>query len=419
MKKRMVSIMMSAAMLAGCFGGLTVNAGEAKEVVKLRMMAYNAESARATYLQYLADQLPDIEIEFEFVSTDNFDNVLNSQLQAGEGPDIIGVGGQTKLLAKAGYLLDLSDQEFINKYTSSGLQAYTVDGGIYAEPLQSWFEGIFYNKKIFEENGISIPKTWDEFIEIHKTLEEKGIKAQTMGAQSYEPMMKQSIALVNNMFYSDPANLAFDETFNTGEGKVEEAWLPAVQEWYKIIEAGCLNAEMLGLSYDQALDEFATEKAAMWECGPWAVETILSKNPDISLGMFPIPGTDAEKPGWLVGGPGSAWAVNAKSEHIEEALRVLEATSTEEAQQALVADNAGSSFVEGVEIDLGDIYADCEEAFKAGNVYAPWTAVWTNGNAVTEAYGKSLQEVLSGTKDVQQALADADMTNADMLEALQ
>lgn len=419
MKKKLVSVMMSAVMLAGCFVVSPVSAEGDGEVVKLRMMGYNAESTRATYLKYLDELLPNIEIEFEFVSTDNFDNVLNSQLQAGEGPDIIEVGGQTKLLAKAGYLLDLSDQEFIKKYTDSGLQAYTVDGGIYAEPLQSWFEGIFYNKKIFEENGISIPKTWDEFIEIHKTLEEKGIKAQTMGAQSYEPMMKQSIALVNNMFYSDSANMAFDESFNEGEGKLEEAWLPAVQEWYKIIEEGCLNAEMLGLSYDQALDEFATEKAAMWECGPWAVETILSKNPDIEFGMFPIPGTDAEQPGWLVGGPGSAWAVNAKSEHIEEVLQVLEATSTEEAQQALAADNAGSSFVEGVSIDLGDTYADCEEAFKAGNVYAPWTAVWTNGNAVTEAYGKSLQEVLSGTKDVQQALADADMTNTNLLEALQ
>lgn len=419
MRKKAISFVICAAMAAGCLPGTQVYAQDGQEVVKLRMMAYNAESARATYLQYLADKLPGIEIEFEFVSTDNFDNVLNSQLQAGEGPDIIEVGGQTKLLARAGYLMDLSDQEFIGKYSDSGLQAYTVGEGVYAEPLQSWFEGIFYNKKMFEENGISVPKTWDEFIEIHKTLEEKGIKAQTMGAQSYEPMMKQSIGLVNNLFYSDSANMAFDEKFNEGEGKLEEAWLPAVQEWYKIIEAGCLNAEMLGLSYDQALDEFATEKAAMWECGPWAVETILEKNPDIDLGMFPIPGTDGEKPGWLVGGPGSAWAINAKSEHVEEALQVLEVTSTEEAQQALAKDNAGSSFVKGVEIDLGDIYADCEEAFKEGNVYAPWTAVWTNGNAVTESYGKSLQEVLSGSKDVQQALADADMTNADLLEALE
>lgn len=419
MKKKVIATVLSAAMAVGCLAApIAVQAEDGGEKVKLRVMAYNAESTRATYLKYLEEKLPNIEIEFEFVSTDNFDNVLNSQLQAGEGPDIIEVGGQTKLLAKAGYLMDLTDQEFISKYTDSGLQAYTVDGKVYAEPLQSWFEGIFYNKAIFEENGLSIPKTWDEFIELHKTLEEKGIKPQTMGAQSYEPMMKQSIGLVNNMFYSDPENMKFDEEFNKGEAKLEEAWLEGVTEWYKIIEEGCLDAEMLGLSYDQALDEFATEKAAMWQCGPWAVETILEKNPDIELGMFPIPGTDAEKPGWLVGGPGSAWAVNAKTEHPEEVMQVLELTSEAEAQQALAADNAGSSFVEGVEIDLGDIYTDCDEAFKAGNVYAPWTAVWTNGNAVTEAYGKSLQEVLSGSKTVQEALADADATNDTLLDAM-
>lgn len=424
MKRRIVSALLCVSMLAVCLAGCGKSQSEEKKesgdgVVKLRMMGYNAESTRATYLKYLDEKLPEVEIEFEFVSTDNFDNVLNSQLQAGEGPDIIEVGGQTKLLASAGYLLDLSDQEFIDKYTDSGLQAYTVDGKVYAEPLQSWFEGIFYNKKVFEENNIEIPKTWDEFIQIHKTLEEKGIKAQAMGAQSYEPMMKQSIALVNNMFYSDAENMKFDEQFNEGEGKLEEAWLPAVEEWYKIIEEGCLNEEMLGQSYDQALDEFATEKAAMWECGPWAVDTIMEKNPDIELGMFPIPGTDADEAGWLVGGPGSAWAVNAKSEHVEEALKVLEMTSEAEAQQALAKDNAGSSFVEGVEIDLGDIYTDCEEAFKEGHVYAPWTAVWTNGNAVTEAYGKSLQEVLSGSKTVKEALADADTTNDNLLKSME
>nr|WP_317378185.1 sugar ABC transporter substrate-binding protein [uncultured Faecalimonas sp.] len=425
MRKKMVAALLCACMvvtgLAGCGKEEEKKESSAKDdgVVKLRMMGYNAESSRATYLKYLDEKLPEIEIEFEFVSQDNFDNVLNSQLQAGEGPDIMELGGQTRLLANANYLLDLSDQEFISKYADAGIQPYTIDGKVYAAPLQSWYEGIFYNKAIFEENGLSVPKTWDEFIELHKKLEEKGVKAQTMGAQSYEPMMKQSIALVNNEFYSDESNKDFDEKFNKGEASLAEGWLPAVEEWYKIIEEGCLTEDMLGLSYDQALDEFATGKAAMWQCGPWAVETIKEKNPDLDFGMFPIPGTNADEPGWLVGGPGSAFAINAKSEHVEEALKVLELTATEEAQQALVKDNAGSSFVEGVEIDLGEIYADCDEAFKAGHVYAPWTAVWTNGNAVTEGYGKSLQEVLAGTKTVEDALKDADQINKDLLDTLE
>ncbi|WP_269429817.1 ABC transporter substrate-binding protein [Bacillus sp. B-jedd] len=356
-------------------------------------------------------------MEFEFVALDNFNNVLNSQLQAGQGPDIIEVGGEAKLLAKANYLLDLTDKEFTSKYVEPGLKPYSVDGKVYATPLQSWFEGIFYNKVIFKENNVEVPKTWDEFIAVSKELAKNGVKPQVMGAQSWEPMMKQSIGLVNNEFYANEKNKDFDEQFNEGKAKLAEAWLPTVKEWSKVIDEGILTKDMLGLSYDQALDQFATGKAAMWESGPWAVPTIMEKNPDIELGMFPIPGKK-EGDGWLIGGPGSALAINAKSKHIDEALKVLELTATEEAQQALVKDNAGSSFLEGVEVDLGDIYQDSEGAFKAGHVYAPWTAVWTSGNPVVEAYGKSLQEVLAGTKTVKQALQDADDTNENLRKTL-
>ena len=421
--KRTLALFLALAMVLGMVAcaskeiPATVSKGE-DDVVTLRMMGYNAESTRVTYLKYVDEMLPNIEIQFEFVPSDNIGNVLVTQLQAGEGPDIIETGGDTKLLAKAGYLLDLTGQEFIENYATSGIQPYSVDGKVYATPLQSWFEGIFYNKTIFAENNIEIPKTWDEFIRIHKSLEDAGYRAQTMGASNYVTLFKQAVGVANNEFYSDPSNKDFDESFNTGAGKLAEAWLPALEEWYKIVEAGCLTEDMLGLSLEQALDEFATGKAAMMQSGPWDVGTILEKNPDIDMGMFPIPGSDSDRPGWLVGGPGSALAINADSKNVDAALQVLALTATPEAQNALIKDNAGSSFVVGVEVDLGDIYADCADAFAAGNVYAPWTAVWTNGNAMVETLGKSLQEVLAGSKTVQQALADADAENLELLETI-
>lgn len=435
MKKKAVAILLTAVMLVGSLSGCgktgdttskkptgekDVNQTEgapSEEIVKLRMMGYNAESSRATYLKLLDEKLPNIEIEFEFVALDSYNNVLNSQLQAGEGPDIIEVGGEAKLLANADNILDLSDQPFVNNYALAGLQPYSLEGRFYATPLQSWYEGIFYNKAIFRDNNIEIPRTWDAFIQAHKKLNEKGIKPQTMGAQSWEPMMKQSIGLVNNEFYSKEENKGFDDLFNAGEAKLSESWLLAVEEWSKIITEGCLTTDMLGLSYDQALEEFATGKAAMWESGPWAVNTILEKNPDIELGMFPIPGVE-EGEGWLIGGPGSALAINSNSKNIEAALKVLEFTATEEAQQALVKDNAGSSFLKNVEIDLGDIYTDCDGAFKAGNVFAPWTATWISGNPIVEGYGKSLQEVLAGIKTVKEALEDADSINDTMRDTI-
>ena len=58
-------------------------------IVELRFMGYNQESSRAAYLKYLEDTLPDVKIVFEFVSLDEFNDVLISQLENGAGPDII------------------------------------------------------------------------------------------------------------------------------------------------------------------------------------------------------------------------------------------------------------------------------------------------------------------------------------------
>ena len=414
MKRKTV---LSALAVVWCAMALFVLSGCDKkpQVAQLRFMGYNPESSRAAYLKYLDENLPDIKITFEFVSLENFGETLEAQLRSGTGPDIMEVGGETKLLAGQGYLLDLTEQPFVLKYARFGLSAYISNGKIYATPLQSWYEGIFYNKRIFAENGISVPKSLAGFIEIHKELAKKGIKPQTMGARSWEPMMKQSIGIVNNEFYSKSENRNFDAEFNEGRASLAEAWLEAVTAWSEVITDGCLSPDMLDLSYEQALAEFAGGKAAMWESGPWAVNDIIAINPDIEkdLGMFPIPGL-TEGAGWMVGGPGSALAINAKSKHIAEALQVLELTATPKAQEALIEDNAGSSFLIGVAADLGDIYADCEEAFQQGNVYAPWVAVWKFGNPVVEQYGNSLREVLAGTKTVKQALQDADAVNAAM-----
>ena len=410
MKKKILSVLLVVLLV-------TVASAACAAQVTLRFMAYNPESSRASFLKYLEATLPDVTVVYEFVSLDNFNSVLNAQLQAGNGPDIIEVGGETKLLAKAGYLLDITNQPFIGKYADAGFAAYSLGGARYATPLQSWYEGIFYNKKIFRENHISVPKTLDEFIQIHKKLSTLGIKPQTMGAQSWEPMMKQSIGIVNNEFYSNPANSGFDERFDRGEAKLADAWLPHVTEWSRMITEGCLTTDMLGLSYEQALHEFAIGSAAMWECGPWGVNAILEVDPKFELGMFPIPGLTG-KPGWLVGGPGSALAINADSKNIEAALKILEATATPEAQAALITDNAGSSFLLGFTSELGEIYDDCAEAFALGHVYAPWVAVWSAGNPIVEGYGKALQEVLSGTKTIKQALADADDINDTMRAAI-
>lgn len=413
------SALAPALLLSGCGSGRVVTPAvtlQPEKTSEIHIMAYNAQSTRSEYLKYISEKLPDISIAYEYISLDYFNNELNLRLQSGQGPDIIEVGGETRLLASTSHLLDLTDEVFILKYSRAGLEPFSINGRVYAIPLQSWFEGIFYNRDIFEQYRLSPPETLNELIRIHKVLKEAGIKPQTMGAQSWEPLMKQSIGIVNNEFYADEKNSGFDERFNAGRATLAEEWLPAVTEWARMISEGCLTPDMLDYSYEQALDEFASGKAAMWQSGPWSLGAIRRVNPDIKLGMFPIPGT---KPGlgWLIGGPGSALAINAHSGNKEMALRILEYTSTSEAQEALIVDSTGKSSLTGVNVPLDPVYDECMPAIEAGHVYAPWTAAWTYGNPVVEAYGKSLQEVLAGSKSIEQALRDADAVNKKMRNA--
>lgn len=392
---------------------------EGGEKVQIRLMGYNTEASRKTYLDLLAKQFPNIEVIFEFVSNDNFNNILNTQLQAGNGPDIIEMGAATSQLVNAGYLMDLTDEEFTSKFTDTGLMTFTVNDRVYAQPLQSWFEGIFYNKAIFREHGLEVPHTYDEYLAIQEALLADGVKPQAVSAGFWETLSKMSVGYMDTVFYDDPENFEFDRKFDVGEASLAETWLPYITDWCgKLFDSGLITQDMLGINYDQALDEFATEKAAMWQCGPWAVPVILEKNPDIELGMFPIP-TQSGSTGWLLGGPGSAWAVNAKTEHRDEVMEILNFTATPEAQAALIADNTGSSYMKGVDVDLGEIYADCSEAFSEGHVYANFVSTWTFGTSLMETWGKSLQEVLAGTKTIEQALQDVDDMNAILRENME
>jgi len=412
------SLLLCSAILSAC-GGNGNNTGSESpaptsnsasnntEEATVKIIGFNKEETRKSYLELLRQQFPNYDIQFQFVDNKQFKNVVTTYLASGEGPDII-EGTESSWIA-AGYLEDLTNQPFVSRYYDTGIKGFTQNGKVYAIPLQSWFEGIWYNKEIFAQNNLTPPKSFDEWMELHDTLRNAGVKPQAMGAKSWESMMKQSIGVALNDFYSKPEGKDFDGKFGTGEATLSEAWLSAFKKWDETIAKKNLTPDMLGVEYDQALDEFATGKAAMWESGPWAYETLLQKNPNLKLGMFPIPGS-AEGSGWLVGGPGSSWSVNKNAKNKDAALKVLDFTSTPEAQAALIKDNFGTSFLEGVDNSgIPEQYADSKAAFDEGHVYVPWGNWGTlAGNDIIMELGKQLQDHLAGVKSIEEVLKNTD-----------
>lgn len=433
MKKRLLTLLMCTAMTAGMLTGCGVKeeapasdaatteeapAAEASteeagsDKVTLRMSYWNSEDTVAALLDYLAEAVPEVEIEYQFIDNDNYNTVVDTQLSAGEGPDIICESPASALKhAKLGYLQPINDLGA--KYSTAGTSVYSYDGNVYALPGISWFEGIYFNKDLFEENSIALPTTFDEYIAVCKQFQELGIKPLAAGLMSWEPMLKNSLAFASAEYFSTEEGKNFNADYREGKVTMNGTLNPYIEKWSEMITEGIYTTAMLGIDHTQALDEFATGTAAMFCSGPWDYEAIMAKNPDLNIDMIPFQGTTASD-GWLIGGPGCGFAANAASEHVDLAVKVLEALSTVEGQAALWKNNqGGSSYLTGAEFELPAAYSSASSALNAGNVYCPWNE-WGDAAAAHENYGLEFQSYLDG-QDLETTLSNVDAAVEELL----
>ena len=427
MKKRLVGLLMAGIMVTGLAAGCGSSTAESEsteaestegeaestdEKVTLRMSYWNSEDTVAALLDYLAEAVPEVEIEYQFVDNDNYNTVIDTQLSAEEGPDIICESPASALKhARLGYLAPLDDLGAL--YSDAGTSVYSYDGSVYALPGISWFEGIYFNKELFEANNIELPTTFDEYIEVCKEFQDLGIKPLAAGLMSWEPMLKNSMAFVSAEYLSTDEGKSFGSDYREGKVTMNGTWNEYVEKWSEMIDAGIYTTDMLGIDHDQALDEFATGTAAMFCSGPWDYEAIMAKNPELNIDMMPFYGTSPSE-GWLIGGPGCGFAVNAASEHADLALKVLEALSTLEGQAALWENNqGGSSYLAGAEFELPEAYASAASALNAGNVYCPWNE-WGEAAAAHENYGLEFQAYLDG-QDLETTLGNVDAAVEELL----
>lgn len=367
MKRKLMSALLCTTMVAGLMAGTA----SAEEKTTIRMTYWNSEDTVQAMLDYLAEAVPEVEIEFQFIDNSNYDTIVDTQLSAEEGPDIICESpGSALKHARLGYLEPLNDLGA--KYSDAGTSVYSYEGDTYALPGISWFEGIYFNKALFEENGIELPKTFEEYIDVCKQFQELGITPLAAGLKSWEPMLKNSMAYVAAEYLSTEEGSGFGESYRNGEVTLDGTWNTYLETWSAMITEGIYTTDMTGIDHDQALEQFATGQAAMFCSGPWDLETIQSKNPDLQLDMMPFYGS-SESEGWLIGGPGCGFAVNANSENKEAAMKIVEAISTVEGQTALWENNqGGSSYLDGASFELPEVYTSAASALDAGNVYCPW-----------------------------------------------
>lgn len=408
MRKRLCAAFLVVIMivsLCACSGSSNGDSSNGK--TKISFSYWNSEETVKPLLELLKNKLPDIEVEYNYVPNASYGTAIQTKLTAGSGDDLIAFSElSTMTMGQQGLIDDLTER-YNDLFSESGTSPYTVDGKLYAVPMLNWFEGIFYNKQIFEDNNLKVPTTFAEFISLCEDLQSKGIKPLTIGAKDGATLLKSLLGYVQSEYILSEAGKDFDAKFAKGDITLQGNWDSYIKEWSALVENGIITTDDLGIDDNQAMDEFATGKAAMWASGCWSYENIKQKNINMKFGMFPYLGTKPENCS-LVGSSGAGIAVNAKSKNKDAAYRVLDVICSPEGQKALIEGQPGSSsYLKGLESELPEEYDGVKNVLESGRVYCCWSN-WGYATNCFNDFTQGLQGIVAQQVSISDMLAEVD-----------
>lgn len=346
-------------------------------------------------------QNPNIIVEQNNVP--NPENVWTMRVSSDDAPDVFTHYPHNAVLqkmAKDGQVLDLTNDPLLKNIKPSILELSKIDGKNYLVPVGLATLGVYYNKDIFEEHNLEVPRTLDEFYDVLEKLKSAGVTPFYFHDKDANGIRQEVVYKLGQSF-PDIENI-LDDVMN---GKAHIQDFPRFREFAQsLLDLRQYGQEdMLGTDYNDALRDFALGKAAMWFTGIWAISEIKATNPDLNFALFPFP-TEKEEDlktqisvDTAIGLP-----VNGKNE--EAARKFIEFMTTEESVKKYLSIANYPSAINNVDT-AGPEITLLSELIDQDKVYPTIERLWPPG--VNTEVGKATQELFI-TKDIDQYIQALD-----------
>lgn len=349
MKKKILSLLLCTAMavtlLAGCGGkkeaapeasapaeeAATEEAEVSDEKVVLDIYAqYADDDTKVPYdyaVEKLADKYPNVELNL-IVQAQDDGTTLKTMAATGQLPDIFQANTDIiNTLRETNQVMVLNDVAektgFAGKLFESckGL-AYAEDGNMYAFPYAGdeyvlWY----YNKALFAEYGLEVPKTYEDLVNCINVFKENDIVPLALFGQEGWNTAAMFDAVATRYVAGGIKTLDTQEASITDDGYVK-----AANKLEELVKAGLFQTGATTTNYDQASEMFLSGKAAMFINGQWYIEDATKTlGEDVDWMFYPAEDEAAYEAGKTVlagGGSTSGYSVNPDSANAELAAEV-------------------------------------------------------------------------------------------------
>jgi len=239
-----------------------------------------------------------ITVNYEIVPDNQFQTLLLTKIASGELPDVIDINAPETypVYNAAENFEDLSNEPWVARLNNPDLYKYT-DGKFYAYPTSApgLVAGAVYNKEVFSSLGLSVPKTYDEYLALLDKIKTAG---KTPIFMSNKDTWTTQIPMLINFgtLLDDKANQTYTDLI---ENKKKFADLPefkqALTDFQNLVKDGYVNKDHVTATYEMAQQALVDGKAAMVISGNFLISDITNKWPDADIGFFAIPYHDTDK----------------------------------------------------------------------------------------------------------------------------
>ncbi len=251
-------------------------------------------------------------------------------------------------LGAEGMLRDLSGLENAKNLRDVVRTANTVDGKLVGIPQEIVAYGLFVNKDMFDQYGISLPETPEDFLECCREFKEQGIETP-VGANRWW-LENFVFAQAYADLYNGGDTEAEIEALNKGERKYSDYMRPGFEFLKKLMDLGYIDAKK-AITYEAIEGEgpdFMAQKTpivmAYW--GAANAETAYA-NPGFNMQVIGFPSSRGPMP--VI--PITGYSIAAEAEHLEDAEDVLNYIVSDESLQLYAETNKVISPSKNVKVD--------------------------------------------------------------------
>ena len=273
---------------------------------------------------------PEISVTFSPSAPTEYNSALGAKLDAGSAGDIITCRPFDASLAlyQKGQLEDLTDLEGMDNFSDVAKVAWSTDDGAhtFCVPMASVLHGFMYNTEIFEELGLEVPETEEEFFAVLDKVKEDGSYIPlAMGTKDQWEAATMGYQNIGPTYWAGEEGR---KALISGDQKLtDEAWVAPYETLAKW--ADYMGDGYKAQTYPDSQNLFTLGRAAIYPTGSWEIAPF-GPQVDFEMGAFKPPVRAAGDTCYISDHPDIAMAINAASPNKDAARTFLEWVATPE-----------------------------------------------------------------------------------------